>query len=194
MRRDQPRGRQARNRPECGGRHRDRTHGPGDRLEPGRVKHRGADRCTTLAAGTRHAAAPAFVQAHKRHQVLQRQFLGVDALAQAGLVGRAAAQREVLAADHAVAAVDASETENEVCRRERDDLSRLVTLDTAGTGTDLAKARLVQHAVDPFANGQPALRVLARHVLPAALLPGDRELVPEFGELTFPGHGQSPQW
>ena len=52
------------------------------------------------------------MQADERHLVGKRQIFGIDAFAQARRIGRAAAQCEVLAADHYAAAVHGGKAEH----------------------------------------------------------------------------------
>ena len=136
MRGDEARGRQSGDRAHrCRG-DRHRLQRARDRAKSWRRGDRLAD---STAAGPGNAAAAALVQADQRHFVLQRQFLGIDALAQARSVGRAALEGEVLAADDAGAPGDGTKAEDEIGRREAGEIAGGVALGAAGRRAELAK-------------------------------------------------------
>ena len=191
MRGDQTRGRQTGDGAEGRGGDRHRPHGPCHRLEARSVEHRAAD-CLGAAARAGDTAAAALVQPDQRQQVLQRQLLGVDALAQSRFVGRAAAQREILAADDTRPVIYLAEPEHEIGRRETFQAAVLGPLGGAGARADLAERSGIEQAGDALADRQAALGMMARHALGAALFQRKFPLAAYFIDLVVPGHGQSP--
>ena len=189
MRRDEARGRQAGDGAERGGRDRHGGQRARDGPEARRGEHRVADR---LGPRSGNAAAAAFVNADQRNPVAAGQLLGIDAFAQPRLVGRAAAHREVFAADNAAAAVDLAESEDEVGRSERFQGAVLVALGGAGAFAELAETAVVEQAVDPFAHGLTALVMLPLHPFGAAqFLRGVADLS-NFLDFFVPAHAADP--
>ena len=128
------------------------------------------------------------MQAHQGHAVGAGELLRIDALAQAGFVGRAAPEGEVLAADHAAAPVDRAEAEHEVGRREVDEPPFVVAGCIARGAAQLLKGAVVEHGVDPFADRQQPPGVLAGDAFLAALRLGERALLRELVDLLLPAH------
>ena len=128
------------------------------------------------------------MQPHQGHAVGAGELLRIDALAQARLIGRAAAQREVLAADNAAAPVDRTEAEHEVGRLEIGEPPVLVADRLAGGAAQLLKRALIQHGVDPLADREKPPRVLAGDALFAPLRLGQRPLARELLDLLLPAH------
>jgi hypothetical protein len=85
-----------------------------------------------------------------------RHALGVDGLLPDGGIGRAAADREVVALDDGAAAVDAPLADDRVRGEEVGELTVLVVGAAPGESTGLVEAARVEEAVDPLANRQPA--------------------------------------
>ena len=112
--------RKARHRAETGGSHRHLSHRIGDDFETVGFVHRLAHRLRApgILLGARHASPSSLQQANERYPEPQRQVLGVDALAQPGGVGGAAAQREVLPADGNAPAVNLAHPHHVVGRGE----------------------------------------------------------------------------
>ena len=149
-----------------------------------------ADRAS--AAGAGDAAAAALVQADERHAVLQRQVLDINALTQARCVRRAAAHGKILAANGYEPAVDTAHSDHEIGGREALERPVRMALDAARTAPVLAEAVRIDQAVYALADGQAALRVLARHRLRSALFQRRLALGANILDLPGPAHPSFP--
>src|SRR3984893_2581152 len=118
---------------------------------------------------------------------LASHLLGVHLLLEDGGVSRAAADGEVVAANHDRPAVDAAAAHYEVGGDDALQLGPLV-LRLAGQLADLVEAAGVEEGCDPFANGEPAGVVLALDLLSAAHGPRQPLAPPQLLELWLPGH------
>ncbi len=134
------------------------------------------------------AAAGAVHQAHERHAQLVGQPLGVDHLLPDGGVGRAAANREVVALHHGRPAVDLATPHHAVGGQEVHELAVLVG-PAAGELARLAEGALVEQPPDALAHGQAPARVLASDPLLAAHLLREPLAAAQLLELGLPGHG-----
>ncbi len=168
--------------------HRGRRHRAGDGEEAVRGVDRVAARARTPPARSDYAPAAALEEADQRQPVADGELLGEDALAQAGGGGRAAAQGEVLAAQHAGPPVDLREAEHVVGRREGGQLAALVELGVTGEGALLAEAPGVRQGLDALADREPAQLVLARHGLRAAELLRPAAALLDALDLRLPAH------
>ena len=170
------------------GHHRYFAHGIGDDPESGRGVDRLADSPAPAPAAALDAAAAAFEGTHQRHLVLHGEMLGVDALAQTGRVGRAALQREILAARDHAAALDSTEADHVVGRHEADQLVVVVVVRDGCGLTLLLEGAGIQNAVDALADGQSAAGVLLGDAFLAALLLGQAAAALDFPDFLFPAH------
>ena len=128
------------------------------------------------------------MEPHQGHTVGAGELLRIDALAQARLVGRAAAEREILAADDAAAPVDRAEAEHEVGRLEVGEPPLAIAGRIAGGAAQLPKGAVIEHGVDPFADREKPPGVLAGDALLPALRLCKRPLARELLDLPLPAH------
>jgi hypothetical protein len=103
-------------------------------------------------------------------------------------VGGAAPDREVVAADHHPAAVDAPGACHQVGGRQRPERPVRVVLPKPGEGADLVKGARVEEPLDAFPDGQPAGVVLAPDPLLAAHPASHLLSTAQLFELRAPGH------
>src|SRR5947209_5037029 len=103
-------------------------------------------------------------------------------------VRRAAAHGEIVADNHHRAAVDLRPAEDAICRRERAQLVCRIIFGDTGKRADLAKAVLVDEAVDALAYGETAALVLALDLVGPAHLARQRFAAPELIEFGLPVH------
>ena len=130
------------------------------------------------------------MQAHERHPVGAGEFLRVDALAQARGVGRAALEGEILSTDDAAPAADHAEAEHIVGRREFDQTPLVISGRIARGAAEFLKGAVVEHGVDPFADGEKPLGVLTGDTLLTALPLGELALTRELLGFLFPAHAR----
>src|SRR5439155_677207 len=136
----------------------------------------------------RAAATRALDQADQRQPQLVGHRLALQVLFLDGGVGRAAAHREVVAADDDRAPVHFCAAEDEVRRRERLEVVGRVVGGLAGDLADLVEGAGIDELGDALADGHPAARVLALHALRAAELLGEALAAPQLVHLRLPGH------
>src|SRR5262249_51135103 len=103
-------------------------------------------------------------------------------------VGRAAAHREVVAADDDRAAIDFPAAEDEIGGRERLQIVGRVVGGLAGDLADLVKRARIDELGDAFADRHAAARVLAFYAPGPAELLRHRFTPPQLVHLRLPGH------
>ena len=179
-----PRGAEARDRAEAERDHRHGRHVGHDPV-PRRIgRHVGV--ALRLDRLDRAAAAGAVHQAHQRQAQLVRHLLGHHLLLPDRRVGRAAAHREIVAADHDRPAVDPAAAEHEIRRLERLELAVLAVLGAAGERADLVEAAGIEQRVDALAHGELAGVVLALDLVGPAHVPRERLAAAQFLDIGFP--------
>ena len=135
-------------------------------------------------------------QQHERHQVLARHVLGEAAgvaalVALLELLGRAASDGEVLAADRDVPPVDLAEAHDVWRRREPGEVPVLV-LPGPGEDAHLVEGAGVEDAVEALADGVLAARVLAGDAVRLAAGVCELDAFPELVEPVLPHHAPAP--
>ena len=141
-----------------------------------------------FSASARDAAAATLEKTHQRNAQVEREILGIDAFAQARRSGRAAPLGEILAADDAEPSVNTPGPENEISRRERDQVAFLIDVGVAGNRADLVKAVGVRDPIDPLPDGQAPTLVLAGHRLGPPEFLGDTPLFFDAIDFLLPAH------
>ena len=186
VRADDARGAEPRHRPERRGRDGHGRQVLHDQVEAGQRRHvREAHLLERLDAA---AATRAVHEPDERKPQVVCHALGVDGLLPDGGVGRAAADREVVALDDGAAAVDATLADDRVRGEELGELAVLGVGAAPGERTGLVEAARVEEPVDPLANRQPARLMLPADALLAAHAPGELLAPAQLLELGLPGH------
>src|SRR5690606_20201001 len=121
----------------------------------------------------RSAATGAVDQANQGQAPAHRLGFGEgEFLAQPAVVG-AASHGEVVAGDEDLAAIEPGTPANDIGGREPDELAVRVVLGEAGGGADFIEAAGIGKGVEPLANGELAVRMVASDLLRSAHLPGE---------------------
>ncbi len=157
-----------------------------DMLPAGHHRHIGvAHRLERL---DRSASAGAVDHADERQAQFVRHRLALDKLAVQSRIGRPAAHGEIVGAGDDRAAVDIAATEDEIGRRQIDQIAVLIVAAAPGDLADLAKAARIEQRVDPCARIHLAARMLPRNLVFPTHLLGQRTAPGELVDLFLPTH------
>ena len=134
------------------------------------------------------AAARTVHQPHQRQaQVARHGFDAGELVADAAFVG-AAADREVVARHHDIAAVDLAAPDHEACGREGFEVARFVVARFSRDAPDLDERARVEQLVDPLAYRELAAGMLPLDSLRPAHLLCESLALAQFVDLFFPAH------
>ena len=139
-----------------------------------------------LQRAHRAAAAGALDEADQRQAELVGHLLGGNLLGLDPGVRRAAADGEIIADDDDAAPVEPRPPEHHVGGAEGGQPAVAVVFRLAGDGADLVQAAAVEERVEAFADGEPAVVVLARDLLGPAHLARQRLAPAQLADLRLP--------